>query len=293
VSDSTRAVFALLMGAFLISFTSVFVKWAEVGPTTSAFYRVFLGGAVLLGYGLLRGHKPWAGKPALLLALGGGVIFSIDLFLWHRSILYIGPGLATILGNFQVFFLALIGVLYYKEPSNWKLWTSIPVAVSGLFLIVSDQWFAAGEGYRIGIALGLGTALAYTLYILFIRNAQRLETKLSSEMNLAYVSLISAALLGSMVLLDPGESFSIPNLQTWGALLGLALVGQVLGWVIISNALPELDASISGLILLLQPALAFIWDILFFDRPSGWLDLSGALIALVAIYLGATARKKK
>jgi drug/metabolite transporter (DMT)-like permease len=70
------------------------------------------------------------------------------------------------------------------------------------------------------------------------------------------------------------------------------LVGQVLGWVIISNALPHLETSVSGLILLLQPALAFIWDILLFDRPSGWMDLTGALIALAAIYLGATARKK-
>ncbi|MGM0587354.1 MAG: DMT family transporter [Bacteroidota bacterium] len=292
MTAQTRSIVSLLIGAFLISFTSVFVKLAEVGPTTSAFYRVFLGGAILLVYGIIRKHRIWAGKAALMLSLGGGVIFSIDLFLWHRSILYIGPGLATILGNFQVFFLALVGVLYYKEYAGWKLWTSIPVAVAGLFLIVSDQWFAAGPGYRIGIWLGLGTALAYTMYILFIRNAQRLDVKLSSEMNLAYVSLISAACLGLLVGLDPSESFSVPNLETWGSLIGLALVGQVLGWVIISNALPNLETSVSGLILLLQPALAFIWDILLFDRPSGWMDLTGALIALAAIYLGATARKK-
>jgi len=46
-----------------------------------------------------------------------------------------------------------------------------------------------------------------------------------------------------------------------------------------------------GLILLLQPALAFVWDILFFGRPTRAVELVGAAITLGAIYLGLTGRQ--
>ncbi len=38
-----RALIALTAGAMLISFSGVWVKFAHVAPTVSAFYRVFLG----------------------------------------------------------------------------------------------------------------------------------------------------------------------------------------------------------------------------------------------------------
>jgi drug/metabolite transporter (DMT)-like permease len=45
----------------------------------------------------------------------------------------------------------------------------------------------------------------------------------------------------------------------------------------------------AGLALLLQPTLSFVWDVLFFSRPMTAMELLGAGIALIAIYLG-TAR---
>ncbi|MCX6832762.1 MAG: hypothetical protein NT028_11655 [candidate division Zixibacteria bacterium] len=47
-----------------------------------------------------------------------------------------------------------------------------------------------------------------------------------------------------------------------------------------------ISASRVGLILLLQPTLAFVWDVLFFKRPTTELEGVGAVIALAAIYLG-------
>ena len=49
----------------------------------------------------------------------------------------------------------------------------------------------------------------------------------------------------------------------------------------------EVTAVEMGLALLLQPTLSFAWDVLFFDRPMTAIELTGAGIALVAIYLGS------
>jgi len=88
------------------------------------------------------------------------------------------------------------------------------------------------------------------------------------------------------------ESFVIPDVQSWFALVGYGLFPQVLGWVLISKGLPKIEASRAGLILLLQPTFAFVWDILFFSRATTLLELLGALIALFAIYLGVTEKKE-
>ena len=43
----------------------------------------------------------------------------------------------------------------------------------------------------------------------------------------------------------------------------------------------------AGLALLLQPSLSFVWDVLFFARPVSTTEVVGAVIALLAIYVGA------
>ena len=54
-----RALLQMIVGAALISTTSIFVKLAHVGPTVSAFYRMGLGGLILLiGLFVLRQWRP-------------------------------------------------------------------------------------------------------------------------------------------------------------------------------------------------------------------------------------------
>ncbi len=294
-SPSLRALGYIIFGAAMVSFTSVFVELAHVGPTVSAFYRMLFGGLILLGITLLRGDRLWFGWKSLPILFICAFLFSLDLFFWHRSINFVGPGLATILGNMQVFFVALLAVWVLKEKLGWRLMVAIPFAVLGLFLIVRTGWGQQGGEVKLGVLYGLLTAFSYALYILTLRKSQSAGQKLRYSLfaNMAWISLLSAVFLGITVVVEPHAHFGIPDLQTWGALIGLGVTGQVLGWVFISKGLPEVDASVGGLALLLQPALAFMWDIWFFDRPTTGLEYLGAGIVLLAIYLGASKKKKE
>jgi drug/metabolite transporter (DMT)-like permease len=280
----------MIGGAVMLSFSAVFVKWAHVGPTMAGFYRMFFGGVLLLCAILVRKERLFHGSHHLKTVFICSLLFALDLTLWHRSIHFIGPGLSTLMANFQVFFLALFGMIILKEKSNWKLLVSIPVAILGLYLIVAPNWNELGQEYRAGVVLALLTAISYASYILVLRNFQSKFT-VSALPTIGLVSLITALVLALEALLI-NESFVIPDAQSWIALLGYGLFPQVLGWVLISNGLPKLEASRAGLILLLQPTFAFVWDILFFSRASTWLEMLGALVALFAIYLGVTARRK-
>lgn len=293
-SSSTRALGYIILGAALLSFNSVFVELANIGPTAIAFYRMLFGGLILLVISLAKGDQLWFGLTSLLIPFLCAFWFSLDLFFWHRSIGFVGPGLATILGNFQVFFVALFAVLFLKERLGWRLIVSVPIAVVGLFLIIRTGWGQQGGIVKLGVIYGLLAAITYALYILTLRRSQSKEqlNRYSLFANMAWISLMAAVMLGITVLIEPESHFAIPDIQTLTVLLALGIGGQVLGWVLVSKGLPEVSASVGGLVLLLQPALSFIWDILFFGRPTTSLEYVGAIIVLAAIYLGSTRERK-
>lgn len=279
----------VLAGAVMISFSAVFVKIAHVGPTVSAFYRMALGGILLIALVIPTGKIARIPRKALILIGICALCFTLDLTVWHRSIFYVGPGLATILANFQVFFLAGIGFIFYRERMTLRYIVSVSLSVLGLVLIVMPQSRAPEPHFYFGVLLGLLTAVAYTAYLLTLRNLQQDFSFISPLFAIAIISLLTAFGLGVEVIVT-GKSFAIPDTTTWAALLAYGIAGQVLGWVFISKGIGKIEASRAGLILLLQPTLSFIWDILFFKRPTGGLDLTGAILAILAIYLGSTSR---
>ena len=165
-------VLQLLIGAAMISFSPVFVKLAHVGPTMAGFYRTFFGSVFLVLVVLVRRDTLWRGPVPFLMAAGCGLLFAADLSLWHRSIHYIGPGLATIVGNFQVFFLAAFGIVVLGERIDWKFTLSIPLAIAGLFLLVGVDWNNLDADYKRGIVLGVLTALTYAAFVLLLKKSQ-------------------------------------------------------------------------------------------------------------------------
>jgi drug/metabolite transporter (DMT)-like permease len=225
------------------------------------------------------GEIGWLLLPALA--------FGADLMIWHRSIREVGPGLATLLGNFQVFIMAGVGIAFYRERPGWRFALGVALALAGLWLLVGTGWDKLTAHYRVGVMLGVLTGVAYAVYMLSLRAAQMHRRDLTPERTLCLVSLLCAAMLGAAVAVE-GSGFDIPDGQSWAALLGLAFFGQVLGWVLIARAMPQLPASMVGLLLLLQPALSFVLDVLLFSRPTAPDDWIGLALSLVGIFVASS-----
>jgi drug/metabolite transporter (DMT)-like permease len=280
-------VVGLAAGSVMISFSAVFVKLANVGPMGSAFYRVFFGGTALLAIALVSRCK--LSRSSWALQAGCGLVFALDLSFWHTSIHGIGPGLATVLANFQVFVLAGIGVFFFGERVTGRFLLSILLALVGIVLLVGPGWANVSAAWKLGVFFGLATALAYSLYLLLLRRLQSVDGLGELIWNLALVSLWTALFLLPVVFVS-GESLLIPDSSSLTALVAYGLVGQVAGWMLISRNLPRVRVGTAGLVILLQPTLAFAWDMLLFGRPTTAQDLAGAALAIGAIYLGVTRR---
>jgi drug/metabolite transporter (DMT)-like permease len=285
-SRRQHALPSLVIGAVMISFSGVWVKVCHVTPTVSAFYRVFFGGIILLSAALFRREMAWHGGRQLLLSLTCGLLFAVDLVFYHYSVIYVGPGLGTILPNFQVFILAMIGIFFFGEKVRLLFLISVPLAVVGLFLIVGIDWGQLDRLNKFGVYFGLGAAVCYAAFLLVLRKLQSDQVGLSFFHVLTVVSL-SASIFLALDIIRNGDTFNIPDMQSFFALMALGLFSQTIGWILIANALPAILASLSGFILLLQPALAFVWDVLIFQRPTSLTNWAGVFIVLFAIYFGS------
>jgi len=285
VSLTLRAGLLVVGGATLISFAAVFARLADVAPTTSAFYRMAFGSIGLL---ILLAARPrlregfGTGWPSSLLI---AAFFAADLWFWHRSIHFIGPGLATLLANFQVFILTAVGVLWLRETIGWRFASGLGLASVGLWLLFGRDWAALPPDYRLGVIFGLLTATAYAAYLLSLRGFQIQHVKMRPETRLTQVSLCCALILAVLNLVE-GNSFAIPDRQTLMALIALGFFCQVLGWLLITHGIPHLPAALVGLLLLLQPSQSLLWDALIFGLRLNALQLTGAGLALAGIYLG-------
>ena len=80
-----------MAGAAILGFSPVLVNVASVGPAIAGFYRVLIGGGILLILAAIKREVLWTGWPAFRMAALAGLFFSLDLTLWHRSIDYVGP----------------------------------------------------------------------------------------------------------------------------------------------------------------------------------------------------------
>jgi len=274
------------MGAALISLSPVWVRLVTVPPTVSAFYRVMIGGTALAIFLLVTRRRLDLPRRIVAILLAGALFFALDLWLWHRSINYIGPGLATLLANFQVFFMMLAGILFLGQSPRRIQLVAVPLAIFGLALLVGIEWRTFTENYRIGVGLGLLTALAYTGYLLSLRTARSLSVHREPTREVAIVSLATALLLGIAAGME-GESLAIPTLVDASWLFAYGILSHGIGGLLIASSLPKVTATEAGLALLLQPALSYTWEILFFGRTLTALEAVGAAITLLAIYLGS------
>lgn len=282
----SKSLLAVLSGAVIISFSAVFARLADTPPAAVGFYRLFFGGLALTAITLITGElRPgkfrFAATAPFALA---GLVFALDMYFWHMSIEAVGPGLATILGNFQVFFMAFFGVVFFRERMSFLFFASVSLAFVGLFMLVGEDFSRLSGDYRLGVFFGLITAVCYAVYMLLLKWAGAFENALTPRLAMTVASLAGAAALGVAVFLE-GESFVLSGPRNWLILLAYGVLAQAVGWVLISKGITKIRASVAGLAILMQPALSFLWDILFFGRSVSLLEGCGLGLALGAIYL--------
>ncbi len=292
----SRSMAQLVFGAVCISFAPVFVKMLGVGlmsPTSIGFWRTLFGAVFLFIIAVIRKSSFRINRSLIGWTALAGFLFSADLFFWHRSIIYSGAGIATILANTQVFGTAVLSFFIFREKLSTKFMVAAIGAFAGVALLIGlGSEIEMSGRYLRGVLYGLITGVAYANYLVTLKYAGHKQALPDFVTLMAWVSLFTSLFLGSAAVIEDSGFFP-PDLYALFILILLGLVPQTIGWWSISSGLSGVKASQAGLILLLQPILATVWGIMFFEEALTLMQTLGALLTLLAIYIGSVSRDKQ
>ena len=280
-----------LAGALAIAFSGLLYRWADVSPSTGAFFRCAYAvpPLMLLAWYEDRrlGGRPWRIRIWAWLA---GAFFAADLILWHRSIEYVGAGLATVLGNTQIVLVGILAWIIFRERISGPLLLAIPVACGGVVLIsgVLEEG-AYGDDPALGVVFGVLTGLAYTGFLLALRHG-------SSDLRRVAGPLSDATLAAALLTIPPGlllgelDFSPPPSAIAW--LVVLALSSQVLGWLLITVSLPRLPAVLTSVLLTLQPVCSVLLAAVLLNEDPSLLQLIGVAAILSGLLLASASRRR-
>ena len=223
------AFIALLAGAVCIAFAPIFVRLSELGPVTTAFYRLFFALPALWLWvwwqpaptGTLR--KPASMRDYALLALAG-LFFAADLAVWHWSITLTSVANATLFANFAPIFVTLGSFLLFGERFRPLFLFSIALGIAGAAVMMADN-LTLGTRYLAGDGLGILTAVFYGGYILTI---SRLRQHFSTATIMAWSGVVTTICLLPIAWFSEGNLVA-PSWLGWLVLAGLALFSHAGG----------------------------------------------------------------
>jgi drug/metabolite transporter (DMT)-like permease len=280
-NKSLLAYLALGVGIVSLSFSAMFVRWANAPGPVTAFYRLFFSIFLLLPFFLPRAKTARALQSrSIIFPLLAGVFTACDLGLWTASLSYTTAANATLLGNTAPLWVALGAWLILKQKLTPAFWRGLTITLLGAALIMGTD-FILHPRFGIGDSMAIFTGFFYGGYFLFTERS-RLHFDPVSHIWLVGVGASLSLFLVNIVL---RYSLTGYPAQTWLVFLSTAVVSQLIGYLSLAYALGHLPASVVAPTMILQPIVTTLLAIpLLGEIPSIWQGIGGA-VALVGIYI--------
>ncbi|MGO8800622.1 MAG: DMT family transporter [Roseiarcus sp.] len=280
--ESIAAPFAALVaGALAMGLSPIFVRLADVGPFTSAFWRVALALPVL--YAWMRLSERGAARPrrrfprATILA---GLAFTGDLFFWHLSIVTTSIANATFFATTAPIWVVLFGWIILGARASPTVLAGLALCIAGGGALVA-QSLRLETGGAIGDLYGVATGVFFGLYFLAMQAARE-------EGSAARVTFEASAITAALLLVVALclERRLLPHsAQGAAALFALAWISHAGGQGLLAVALGRLPAVFSSLVIFLEAiaAACFAWALL--GEPVTLVQAGGGLAILAGIYV--------
>ncbi|MCZ7572482.1 MAG: DMT family transporter [Ardenticatenaceae bacterium] len=227
----------------------------------------------------------------LILYAVNGLVLLLAFTTYNLSIgLGTPPAKAILLVLLHPIFTVILGRLFLGEPIGPRKIAGTLGAVAGIMVAVGFWTVSDLRAFRLGEFFALTNGLLTALVLIIGRKSSSLEhvpplVALQFSLLAAIVwSLPIAALLAAM---------SIEGSQIWAfslnghtllLLLALGLVGTTLPYILLYPGLQRVQASISSLLLLLEPVSVFTLQFLILGKPIFWWQIFGGTILLISNY---------
>lgn len=277
----------LAVAVVAVSWSAIFVRWADIPGSASAFYRVLIAACVLLPWRAV--HKPAAARRqaptsrALAMAVIAGVFFALDLAFFNTAIMRSSASTTSLLGSNAPVFVGLGSWVLLGRRPHRLFWAGLIASMAGIALMLWAGLDDAADARHdvVGDLMAVAAAFCFAGYMLAVAEAR--ESMDTLTLNTIAIVSCTIALLPICLAID-APLWGYPA-STWLALVYLGLISQVGAYLGIAFALGHLPATVVSIGLLAQaPLTALLASFLLNERLSP-LQLAGGALVLAGIYV--------
>lgn len=268
----------------VISFASIWIRWAEAPAISIAVYRVGLAALILAPIALSARRRQLHAltHSDLRYALLGGVCLALHFIFWISSLEFTSVASSVVLVTTNPIFVALGSHFLLRESVTLSLMIGIAISLLGGVLIGYGD-FLAGPNVLLGDGLALLGAIMASSYLLVGRRL-RAHTDLLTYIFLVYGVAAIVLFLTALLLQQPLIGF--PK-ETYLWLILLAIGPQLIGHTSFNWALKHLPASTVAVIILGEPVGSTVLAYFLLGEPVTALKALGGLLILTGIYLSS------
>ncbi|MDP6518564.1 MAG: DMT family transporter [Planctomycetota bacterium] len=271
----------LLIGVCAVATGALFVRLSdEAPPLVQAAWRLALATLVVLPWVGRAGLRAMAAlsRPAVLCLLASGLALALHFLTWISSLSHTNIASSLLLVNTVPLWAALLTPLITHDRVDRRTWRGIGLAFFGAVLIGAGDLDISSDAL-FGDGLALGGAVLAAVYILLGRRL-RPQLPIAAYLAACYGSasiflLLACALTGQQLL---GWSPA-----TYGWLIALALVPQLLGHSAYNWSLRYLRATTVSVTLLGESALGILLAWMFLAETPPPAALLGGMVIVAGI----------
>lgn len=273
---------AIVASAVTFATLAIFGRWAAADGvnTNSLLFLRFTTAAVVMGAicWFRRERLPAARSLWPLIGMGAiGYVGQATCYL--TALQYASAGLVALLLYLYPVLVAGLSVVFLRERLSWPRVLALGLALAGVALTAGP---VAGE-WR-GVALGLGAAAIYSVYIIV---GDRVLTSVSPWMSSAVI-FASAGLMAGLLMLIGGVAFPA-TAAGWGTMAGIVVLATLAPVSLFLYGVARVGATNAALLSTLEPIVTTLLAAWAFGEHLGMLTLIGGaliLFATVVVVLG-------
>ena len=270
----------IVMGIVAVSFGAIFARLAnEASPFAVAAWRLTLAALALAPFAVFRNERTLGRRTAVWSVISGAAL-AVHFVLWISSLEQTTVASSVLFMSTHPVFVGLGSILFLRERLSRILVAGIVFAVIGGALIGFGDFRFGGPALH-GDLLALGGGVMAAVYFLIGRRVRR-TVSLPEYTAVTYGTAAALVLLLCLVTRTPVFGYAS---STYAYLVLLAIVPQLIGHSTINWALRRLSAPRVSVFVLGEPVASTLLAIGIFREVPGGLNLLGAAIILVGIYL--------
>ncbi len=270
----------VLLGVVGVSFSAILVKWSQAPSMVLVFYRVLLAALVMTVPCLVqlkKEYRSW-GRRELLCCLVSGFFLSLHFTAYFEAIRYTSIASSVVLVDTEVFFVAFIMLIFFKEKISARGWLGILLTFAGSVIIAAGDAGGGSDVIRGDLYAISGAAFMsiYTIMGKFCR--QKMSTTV-------YTTLVYWVASLSMVVMLTAQGLPCFGYGAKEVLIGfgMAVLCTLLGHSVFSWGLKYVPASFISTVKLMEPVFASLFAIPIFGQIPSVTAVAGGLIIIFGI----------